>query len=190
MFLATLIKKAPKFSMILIYLYFAEYFLVILNWWWFVSLERALFGDSLVNAHIAFTVIGTFIFALIASPFLFWPYRYGSQMPPRNRRNCIFTCLVIVFFSHDFPLWCMEFFMVWRYGWIHVLQGVSMLLLTTTTAIGLFGVWLGYTWKASKLLQRQFGSSNYNFSGVGADGAIGGAGGVGRVASGANLQRI
>ena len=182
-----ILKRLPKASMLMIFLYFSQFFLVILNWWWFVSLERALFGDALVNAHIAFTVFGTFIFAIFASPFLFWPYRYGKQMPARVRRNCVFLCLVIVFFTHDFPLWLMEFFMVWRYGWIHVLQGVSLLVLTWTTAIGLFGVWLGYTWKVSKLLQRQFGSSNYNIAGT-SSGMTGPT--FGRVAAGANNQRI
>jgi hypothetical protein len=158
-------KRAPKPHLVFLFLYFSEYFLGVLNWWWFVSLERALFGDALVNAHLAFNVIGCLSFVFVGSPFMFMPYRYGLQMTPRGRRNNAILCMVIVFVLHDFPLWLMEFWMVWAWGWIHVLQGVSVVILTGTTAFGFFGVWLGYAWKMSKLLQEKFGSAAFNVMG-------------------------
>lgn len=158
---------APRLMLVMIFLYFSEYYICGLNWWWFVSLERALFGDQMVDAHLAFNIIGAVSFGIVASPFLYWPYKYGPQMPPRTRRNCIFFSMSVVFFLHDFPLWCMEFWMVWQYGWITILQGISIVVLTFTTALGTFGVWLGYAWKMSKILQRYFGSSSVSGGNLG-----------------------
>lgn len=154
--------RLPRAQLVFLFLYFSVYFICVLNWWWFVSFERALFGDNLVNAHLGFNVVGCITFALFASPFMFLPYRYGQQMSPRDRRNSMIACMGAVFLLHDFPLWLMEFWMVWEWGWIHVLQGVSVILLTFTTAFGFFGVWLGYAWKMSKVLQTQFGSAAFN----------------------------
>ena len=163
----------PKPHLVFLFIYFSEYFICVLNWWWFVSYERALFGDDLVNAHLGFNVIGVVSFAIFASPFMFLPYRYGEQMTTRSKRNSAILCMMTVFLLHDFPLWLMEFWMVWQWGWIHILQGVSIIILTGTTTFGFFGVWLGYAWKVSKLLQTYFGSTSFNVAegpgGIGMD---------------------
>ena len=174
--------RAPKLPLLMLFGYFSQFFICGLNWWWFVSYEEALFGTQLVNSHLGFNIVGTISFLVIGSPFLFWPYHYGPQMPPRTRRNCVFLCLAIVYFSHDFPLWLMEFYMVWQYGWINKLQGISLFLLTFTTAFGTFGVWLGYAWKMSKLCHKYFGSPSMS----------GAPGGIHRVSGGGmtELQRI
>ena len=149
--------RLPKVQLAALFLYFMQYIIIILNWWWFVSYEVPLFGSALVRAHIAFAVMGSILFILIASPFLFWSYRYSNQMPPKTRRNCFFFAVGVAFLTHDFPLWLMEFWMVWQFGWMHVIQGMSIFLLTFTTLVGLFSVWLGYAWKLSRQLQHYFG---------------------------------
>jgi hypothetical protein len=173
--------RPPRPHLLFLFYYFAQYFICALNWWWFVSYERALFGDDLVNAHLGFNVIGCISFALFASPFMFLPYRYGQRMSPRERRNSTIVCIVQVFVLHDFPLWLMEFWMVWQWGWIHELQGISIILLTSTTAVGFFGVWLGYPWKMSKVLQTYFGSAAFNVAGDPTRSRIGGSGSVPRI---------
>jgi hypothetical protein len=173
--------RLAKPHLMFLFLYFSEYFISALNWWWFVSYERVLFGDTLVNAHLAFTIVGCITFAFFGSPFMFLPYRYGNRMSPRERRNASIACVMTVFLLHDFPLWIMEFWMVWQWGWINILQGVSVLLLTFTTAVGFFGVWLGYAWKMSKLLQVYFGSSAFNVGGDPNKARLGGAPGLPRI---------
>lgn len=157
--------RFPKLPLVLLFIYFMEYWITGMNWWWFVAFERALFGDNIVNAHIAFCVIGSILFVLFASPVLFWAYYFRAQMPPRTRRNCLIFAMSIAMLFHDFPLWLMEFWFVWQFGWIHILQGVSICVLTVTTGFGLFAVWLGYTWKVSKFLQRYYGSASYSLGG-------------------------
>jgi hypothetical protein len=151
--------RSPKVPLVLIFAFFADHFMVIMNWWLFVEYQGYLVGQSLVNAHISFAVIGSFFFILLASPFLFWAYRYGNQMPPKLRRNSIFLAAGISFLFHDFPLWLMELWVVWQYGWISVVQGISIFTLSFCTAIGFFGTWIGYTWKMSKVLQNWSGGT-------------------------------
>ena len=158
--------RFPRFSLVLIFQYFCEHFFCGLNWWWFVRYEEALFGSGMVNAHLVFVILGSVLDFLLASPFLFWPYRYGPQMPPRTRRNCIFFAMCMCFLFHDFPLWLLEFWFIWQYGWLHIIQGISIFTLTASTAIGFFAVWLGYAWKMSKALQIYWGNANYNVGGL------------------------
>eukprot|EP00759_Apiculatamorpha_spiralis_P011330 PhF_6_TR18727/c0_g1_i1/m.27358 len=154
--------RPPHFTLSLLFFYLAEGTVSFWNWWWFIATESNLFGSTLVQAHIGFNILGALVFLIFSSPFLFWPYRYSSQMPARTRRNAVAICLYTVFFLHDFPLWMMEFWVCWKYGWIHVLQGISLILLTFAAAYGTFSVWLTYAWKMAKFLQRYYGSATFN----------------------------
>ena len=150
--------RFPKIPLLLLFLFFVEHTLCILNWWWFISQDSYTYGTSLINAHICFAVIGMLIFLGCASPFMFWAYRHANQMPPTLRRNAMFLTLWIGFLTHDFPLWLMEFWIAWNWGYRSVLQGISLVWLTLATFIGFLGLWLGYTWKVSGLLQKSLSS--------------------------------
>lgn len=146
--------RTPKIPLLILFLNYFVYLFVAINWWWFVQVEVALFGSSLINAHISFVLIGAVIYGLCGSPFMFWSYRYSNQMPPNLRRNATFLSVWVSFLAHDFPLWLMEFWIAWEYGMKSVIQGVSLATLSLTTFIGFFGVWIGYAWKVSGLLQK------------------------------------
>jgi len=149
--------RIPHLSLTLLYFYVAEGTVCLLNYWWFIKYESNIFGTMLVNAHVGFNVLGTLVFLFVSSPFLFWPYRYANQMPPQSRKSSIYFCLYTIYFLHDFPLWAIEFWVVWKYGWLSVIQGVSLLLLTFAAAYGTFAVWLSYAWKCSRTLQYYYG---------------------------------
>lgn len=138
----------------LLFCFFVNHSLSILNWWWYLSRNKSTFGSGIVNTHISFAVIGTLIYFLCASPFMFWAYRHSNQMPPNLRRNAIFLCIWIGFLTHDFPTWLIEFWIGWQYGLHNVLQGISLVCLSVSAFIGFFGLWLGYAWKISGLLQK------------------------------------
>jgi hypothetical protein len=151
----TMVKfRAPKVPLFLLFCFYVNHTLSVINWWWFLSQEPTLFGDSLINAHISFCVIGSIIFVSCSSPFMFWAYRHCNQMPPNLRRNAIFLSIWIGFLVHDFPVWIMEFWIAWEFGLRSVLQGISLVCLSFSTFIGFFGLWLGYAWKVSGLLQK------------------------------------
>eukprot|EP01061_Rhynchopus_euleeides_P032806 TRINITY_DN54608_c0_g1_i1.p1 TRINITY_DN54608_c0_g1~~TRINITY_DN54608_c0_g1_i1.p1 ORF type:complete len:186 (+),score=55.21 TRINITY_DN54608_c0_g1_i1:193-750(+) len=154
--------RAPRASLFLLYWYFMEVFMSFMAWWWFYSREKALLGDSLVVGHFVCNVIGSVLYVGIGSVLMFWPYRYYHQMLASSRRNRIMAGVYTIFLSRDLPCWLMEFWVVWKHGWIHVLQGVSVLLTTVSFGLGLVMCWLIYTWKLAKYLEHQFGSSETN----------------------------
>ena len=151
----------PPFHLCVLFFYFIEYFMALCSWWFFSSSETALFGSVTVDAQQAFIVLGTLIFFIVASPCIFFPYYYGRDLEYKVRRNFTVMGIGISWLVHDMPLWFIEFNVVWNYGWVHLLQGVSFLLISIAFAIGFFAVWLGYTWKMSKFLQNQFGGSDF-----------------------------
>ncbi len=162
----------PPFQLLLLFFYFVEYFVAIVHWWFFVEFEAALFSESVVNAHLAFNILGSIAFFLIASPFLFMPYHYKDLMEYKARRNYTVLCIAISWLLHDLPIWVIEFWIVWNFGWIHIVQGMSLILVSVAFISGFFAVWIGYTWKMSKLLQTHFGGSLFNVAPIGGGGPM------------------
>ena len=162
----------PPAHLILLFFFFIEYFVAIIHWWFFVNFEQALFGEDIVDVHLAFNIIGSVIFIFFASPFLFMPYYYRDQMEYKIRRNSTVFAVGLSWLFHDLPLWFIEFWIVWNFGWIHLIQGLSLILISLAFAVGFFSVWLGYAWKMSKFLQTQFSGSAFSVGVVGGGGPM------------------
>ena len=136
-------------------------------------MERALLEDTLVDWHLACNIIGAVLYVFVGSVLMFWPYRYYHQMLDSSRRNRIMAGVYTIFLVRDFPCWLMEFWVLWKYGWISVIQGISVMLATFSFAFGLIMCWLIYTWKIAKILEKQFGSSETHAAVATAQGAAG-----------------
>lgn len=130
--------RGPGFPKLhLVYLLFTlnSFFFSLFAWLWVFRLERTLLGDTLVNAHICFVALGVMLF-LITSPLVYWPYKYGAQLPPRYRRNFVFLGIMVLWLFNTFPLWIMEFYIGWQFKIFHVMQGISLVLLTILCFFG------------------------------------------------------
>ena len=156
--------KYPNDDLVWLYLYFMTCLLTVINHWWFVSNEPSIFGSAIVTAHLVFNIVGTFAFALIGSPFLYYAYAYRHHMSVRAHRDYGSLCSSITFLLHDLPLWILELWMCWRWGWISVIQGVSLVVLSVSFALGFLGTWLGYAWFVAKFLQTYFGETAFNYT--------------------------
>ncbi len=170
--------QLPPVQLLLLFFYFFEYFIAIVHWWFFVEYESALFGSNVVDAHLAFNIIGSIIFFFLGSPFLFLPYYYKEQTEYKIRRNSTVFAVGLSWLFHDLPLWFIEFWIVWNFGWIHIIQGLSMILVSIAFAVGFFSVWLGFAWKMSKVLQTHFSGSAFTVAVAGGGGPMQGDGGM------------
>eukprot|EP00758_Cryptobia_borreli_P015093 Tbor_TRINITY_DN5988_c1_g1::TRINITY_DN5988_c1_g1_i1::g.19349::m.19349 len=150
--------KFPNITLFLLFYYVSEFLLGVLNYWIFMRREVDLLGQEVLDAHMAFTIIGGSLFFL-TSPLIFWPYKYGAQMPPRNRRNFTFITILVIFAFHDFPIWIIELSVALRYSVNSVVQGVSLVILSICTFWGFLTIWLGYAWKMAKYMQIKFDTS-------------------------------
>ena len=129
------------------------------NWLLFTSNETSLLGATLPQAQIAFNAIGSFSFLIIASVLMFWPYRFGSFMLPKSRRNRLLLGTAIVYTFHVLPCWVIEFSIVWNYGWFAIIQAVSFIYLTSLFILESITVWIAYIWHLSGFTQNNYGNT-------------------------------
>jgi len=149
--------RSPQSALFLLYWYFIEIFISFMAWWWFMDRERALIGDTLVDWLVAFNAIGAVVYILIGSVLMFWSYHRMHCLKRSCRRNRLFGGVALVFLFRDLPCFLIEFWIVWKYGWMHILQGISVMLTTFSFSISLLMVWFIWAWKAAKCLELNYG---------------------------------
>ena len=153
--------RLPRFTLFLMAWHAALIIVCFFNWRFFMSAEESMLNQQLPRIYLAFSIIGTLFYVFGGSLLMFWPYRYGAFMLPKNRRNKMMIGVALSFFSHVLPLWIMDFSVIWLYGWFSLIQGASFILLTITWGLEMIGVWYMYTWQLSGYLDRHYGKSAF-----------------------------
>jgi hypothetical protein len=150
--------RGPNVSLLLLHWHFFQMLVAGFNWRFFVSKEESLLGAATPSLHLAFCVFGLLVFALFASVLIYWPYRYGSFMLDKNKRNRLMIGSALVYFFHVLPLWVIEFDILWSYGWMSEVQGVSFCFLSVSWIIETLGVWYAYIWHMSGYMNKNHGA--------------------------------
>lgn len=158
--------RVPRVSLFLMHWHFFLLMVTGFNWRFFVSKEESMLGSNLPRIHLAFVIMGTLIYAFLASVFMFWPYRFGNYMLPKSRRNKLFLGAFLVYFVHVLPCWIVEFSIVWNYGWHTVIQAVSFVYLTVSWIIETLSVWYGYTWHMAGFMNANYGMTRFGRGGL------------------------
>eukprot|EP00760_Papus_ankaliazontas_P028824 PhM_4_TR4004/c0_g3_i1/m.102906 len=152
--------RKPRFTLFLLFWWFAEIWISALCWWFFLSEEEPLLGRSLPRVHIAFNIIGGIVYIFISSVFMFWPYRYGHCMLAKRRRQRISIGVLFVYFFRDSPCWFIELYVLWTHGFVSEIQGISFMLTAITWSIGTLIVWYRYMWTMAKYFQSIYGDED------------------------------
>lgn len=160
--------RGPRLSLFLLHWHFVQIFICGFNWRFFVSKEESMLGTNLPRAHVAFNVMGLLAYLFVASVFIYWPYRYGSYMLRKRRRNLLMLGSIIVYFIHVLPCWMIEFSIVWSYGWFTLIQSVSFLFLTISWILETVGVWIAYMWHMAGFMNNNYGKTPFGLGLVGA----------------------
>eukprot|EP00744_Colponema_vietnamica_P021423 GILI01030605.1.p1 GENE.GILI01030605.1~~GILI01030605.1.p1 ORF type:complete len:183 (+),score=11.47 GILI01030605.1:97-645(+) len=150
--------RFPSLQLFVLFWQAVSFILTVMTWWWFFKKNRTLFGDSWVDGHFVIQFIGG-VSMFVISPSMYWPYMYGTQMPPSRRRDLMALFIVATFIMHDFPCWIIEFSLAWQYGVIDVLQGISLTVLSVCTFWGFLTTWLYYSWTMARISQKHFGAT-------------------------------
>jgi len=106
--------------------------------------------------------------------------RRFMQQEPRARHYLWYGIAAVYFFA-DKPLFIIEFYIVYHFGYHHLLQTCSFLLKTISWLLGSVVVWVSYVWWMSRKLQnRSDAARTYNamLNVTTAQGAAADAGGV------------
>jgi len=149
--------RQPSMPLFFLFWYLAEISLSILNWWFFLDVEKQLLGTTVARTHLAFNLVGGFSFLLIAAPLMFWTYRYGHRMLTKRRRNRFSLGVLIVYLLRDLPIWIIEFRIVWIHGFMVEIQGVSFIATTMTFLVATVVCWFKYAWRMAKYFQIMYG---------------------------------
>lgn len=150
-------RAAPRFELLLLFLFAITYVVNIVNLRFYVSLLRGEVESAVIDAYVLFSILGFIVFVLVASPLIYWPYIYASELSPRARQNAVCAGIALCFFLHDLPVSWIEIYLVSFHGWGSVLSGVSLFLACFCLVIGFFVTWLGYAWVLCGLLQFRYG---------------------------------
>lgn len=149
----------PRLLLIVLFLSGVTQLVNVLSWILHISNQDGTVDATAVRVYIIVAGVGFLVFISISGPLIYWPYAHGSEMSPQARRNAFCLGLIVSFLVHDFPVGWMEIWVVWQYGWLSVLQGMSLILTMLCFAIGFFTTWIAYTWKMSKFMQIRFGDA-------------------------------
>eukprot|EP00658_Telonema_sp_P-2_P060915 TRINITY_DN49697_c0_g1_i1.p1 TRINITY_DN49697_c0_g1~~TRINITY_DN49697_c0_g1_i1.p1 ORF type:complete len:171 (+),score=25.97 TRINITY_DN49697_c0_g1_i1:335-847(+) len=153
--------RLPRFTLFLMIWHVAIIILCFLNWRFFMSAEESMLSQQLPRIYLGFNIIGVLAYVFAGSLLMFWPYRYGAFMLPKNRRNKLMMGVAVSYFSHILPIWLMEFVVIWNFGWFNLIQGASFVLLTMTWSLETLGVWYMYVWQLSGYLDRHYGRTKF-----------------------------
>lgn len=158
--------RSPQWTLIILHWHFMQILLSGFNWRYFISVEGSLLGESVPRIHLAFCIIGMFIFLLAASVIIYWPYRYGALMLAKHRRNRLMMGTAMIYFLHVLPLWIIEFNILWTYGWLALVQGVAFIFLTISWIIETLGVWYAYMWHMSGFMHKNYANTLFGRGGL------------------------
>lgn len=153
--------RLPRFSLFLLVWHAIVLTFTFFNWRYFVSEEESMVENTLPKVHLAFNIVAVLAFVLLGSVLMFWPYRYGAFMLPRNRRNKLLYGVSVSYFSHVLPLWIIELIIIWNYGWFVMIQSISFILLTMTCILETIAVWHFYIWHMSGYIHRTYGGTRF-----------------------------
>lgn len=63
-----------------------------------------------------------------------------------------------MYFTSVLPMYCLQFFVVYRHGILYVLDGICFALLLISWMVGTLVVWFSYMYQVARFLQTQTGA--------------------------------
>lgn len=118
------------------------------------------YGEKLIRAHLAFTIVGTVTFALFSAVMWLWAAKYSETTSDRSRRLTL--GLVVIFLLRDLPLFCIEYHAILTEGWPDPYQGFAFIVtLLLFLFSGIFS-WANYAWIMARYMNSVFGHGDSN----------------------------
>eukprot|EP01061_Rhynchopus_euleeides_P042984 TRINITY_DN74990_c0_g1_i1.p1 TRINITY_DN74990_c0_g1~~TRINITY_DN74990_c0_g1_i1.p1 ORF type:complete len:334 (+),score=63.35 TRINITY_DN74990_c0_g1_i1:161-1162(+) len=160
--------RRPSLSLMFLFWFGCDALLAFPNWWFCIAEGVKPLSPASSVAHAVFTGLGFLCYFGIASPLLYYPHLYRERLrlwdnivnkPNKTKQYGKRTWRthtmigVWVSFLSALPRFCVELHIISTYGWLYVLQGVSIMITFLTIACGFLAVWGTFLWKTSKMFQ-------------------------------------
>lgn len=117
--------------------------------YWYIS-------RKIKNIYGVFCILGSIVFFVVASVFLYLPYAHGSEMSPASRTNYFFLGVSINFFFHALPLGWLNLWIAVVAKWQNDLSAVVLIVSILNFFISFAITWYAYSWNVSEFLQGYF----------------------------------
>eukprot|EP00659_Diplonema_papillatum_P009715 gene9715-15085_t len=140
------IKDHPVYLM---YWYGACSIFSIANYVSWVRFNEPLVGSTVEGAYLSFVVLTILVYVFVGGLSFFWAQFYCDReskegIKSRNRR--VHTGMFFIYFLSDSPLFIIDLYIVYHYGWVDEVQGITFILKLVSWLVGTFFVWFVYMW--------------------------------------------
>src|SRR4051812_45442708 len=106
--------------MVLIIIYFFGTMLTIANYVAYIRYNEAIYGGDLLRTYLAFTILGTIVYAGVSAVMWMWAAKYVTT--PHQRIQKMAIGMFAIFLFHDLPIFSMEWSNILCCGWRNPFQ--------------------------------------------------------------------
>ncbi|KAG5490814.1 hypothetical protein JKF63_00936 [Porcisia hertigi] len=150
-------RRAPLLPPTLIFLYACGLGVSVVNTIIYFQHRRSVYPGALINAHLAFCIIGCLVFLCVSSVMWLRSYKYSH-----THAECIWLLCVglwLMLFCKDLPLMIIETHAFVQVGWQNGTFGDASFILQTMFFVPSALVsWTTISWYLAGFLERQFGN--------------------------------
>jgi hypothetical protein len=104
---------------------------------------------------LVFVIVSVGLFWTFIGPALVYVAKYAGTQKDRNKWLTI--ALLVAFAFTDLPMFMCDITIVYYYGWVSAVQGISFVIRLISGFLGAVVTWFIYMWRLSKLLHEQIG---------------------------------
>jgi hypothetical protein len=150
------IRKSQTFPIGLLVFYFVCLMLTLANYVAYFRYNLGRYGQSLVEAYLAFVITGLVIYALFCGVCWVWAARYTQD--PDERLTKVGYGLIAIFLAHDLPVLIMEYHAYLCCGGLYNgLQGTVFVVQWISFILSFIFAWQSYAWIGAQWLNNIWG---------------------------------
>lgn len=147
-------------ALFFLFWYLVDTMFSLINYVVWVRYNEDMLGINCVRSYLAFVIIGSIVYFSITGVFFLWSMKYHENK--KDERNKLIAGVVFVYFFSDFPIFIIEFYIAYYWGYHHTIQALSFMLTIVSWAFGSATVWFSYMWRMARCLQLRSGGPLYS----------------------------
>jgi len=136
-------------------MYFAMSAFTIGNYSGYLRFRIDTYGNEIVNAYLAFVIIGTGAYVFVAGVFWMWAAKYAATKDERQMRLSHGIWVICLF--RDLPLFWISYSSILCCGWLNGYHSFVFILQLIVFLLSFIFTWLSVVWRAARWMEYTFG---------------------------------
>ena len=117
------------------------------------------YGEGVVRAYLAFTILGTAAYVLLSGVMWIWAAKYSHTT--QDRTNKLSYGVYIMLLLKDLPLFIIEYHAILCCGWLQPFQGFVFIIQFIMFIFAFVFAWLNFIWRASYVMEKYCGDGDH-----------------------------